>query len=202
MCPKEDAPIIRPLGGSLFEVMVSRQNRINLFSDSFQKLSDNRDEATMTLRNLRAWSPELAKSFNIRDPETLLRTPFRLICESDIGYVPFDNEKVLRQFLAVSYCWRHDDIEWPANGSLTNPPWPFSRLFVEAVLAQRGIHSGSPQRDANFRREGTWVDQMCIRQDNEIEKQQCISSEQYDFPTRIPFFFTLLLHLPSSPINQ
>ncbi|KEY73751.1 hypothetical protein S7711_11413 [Stachybotrys chartarum IBT 7711] len=173
---EDDMPIIRSLGDSLFEVTISRQNYTNFFADSVQNFSNNREEAEITLRNLHTWSPEVARFFQIRDPETLLATTFRLICESDLGYVPFDSEHVIRQFLAVSYCWRHDGLDWPQGTLLPpSPPWPFSRPFVEAVLAERGVHSDSPQRDANFRREGIWVDQMCIRQENHIEKQQSIA---------------------------
>ncbi|KAM0817892.1 hypothetical protein AB5N19_03699 [Seiridium cardinale] len=171
----EKGPTVRRLDELLFEVTISRQNRINLFSEAIERLTKNRDEAEVTLQNLRAWSPELAKAFKIRDPETVLNTSFRLICESDLGYVPFDSENVIRQFLAVSYCWRHDDQDWPADHSRPYEPWPFSQPFVEAVLAERGVHSDSPERNEHFRREGIWIDQMCIRQNDETEKQQSIA---------------------------
>ncbi|KAI1859892.1 uncharacterized protein JN550_011811 [Neoarthrinium moseri] len=173
--PGEDNPIVCRLTETLFEVTVSKQNRLNFFSDSVQRLNQNREEAEVTLRNLKTWSPELADSFRIRDPDTLINNPFRLICESDLGHVPFDSENVFRQFIAVSYCWRHDDNDWPGDGSVPSAPWPFSRPFVDAILSERGVHGGAPEGDANFRREGIWIDQMCIRQSDEVEKQQSIA---------------------------
>ncbi|KAH9894551.1 hypothetical protein F4778DRAFT_279378 [Xylariomycetidae sp. FL2044] len=169
-------PVVRALGGSIFEVTISKRNRFDFFSESAGRLSDNCEEAEIVLHNLSIWSPDLAENFTIRTPETVLSTPFRLVCESDLGHVPFDDEKILRQFLAISYCWRHDGEDWPGDGSQPHAPWPFSRPFVDAILAQRGVHTADPgYRDANFRREGIWVDQMCIRQEDNVEKQQSIA---------------------------
>jgi hypothetical protein len=176
--PDDDGPLVRSLGEAVFEVTLSQQNRINFFQDYVQTLNDSREEAELALRNLQTWSPKLAEHFQIRDPDGVLNTPFRLICESDLGYVPFDAEKVIRQFLAVSYCWHDNDPSWLPEGSQPHAPWPFSKPFVEAVLAERGVHTDDPQRNENFRREAIWIDQMCIRQGDEVEKQQCIASEQ------------------------
>jgi hypothetical protein len=176
--PGDDGPLVRSLGEAVFEVTLSKQNRINFFQDYVQKLSDGREEAELALCNLQTWSPKLAEHFRIRDPDSVLNTPFRLICESDLGYVPFDAEKVIRQFLAISYCWRDDNPSWLAEGCQPHAPWPFSQPFVEAVLAERGVNTADPQRNENFRREGIWIDQMCIKQGDEVEKQQCIASEQ------------------------
>jgi hypothetical protein len=118
-----------------------------------------------------AWSLELAESVRIRDPNTVLNTTFQLICESDLGRVLFDSENVLRQIIAVGYCWRYDDDAWPADASQFYAPCPLSVPFVEAVLAEHGVRTGSLRRDDDFSMEGIWVDQMCIRQDDMAEKQ-------------------------------
>ncbi|CAJ2513890.1 Uu.00g020090.m01.CDS01 [Anthostomella pinea] len=171
-----DEPIVRHMGGSLFEVTLSRQNRHELFSEAIEQLSGNQEEAEIIMSNLQSWSPNLAESFHIRTPSLILDTPFRLICESDLGHVPFDSERVFRQYIAISYCWRHKDYAWPPDGSRPHEPWPFSKSFVEAILTQRGVITDEPgARNINYRREGIWVDQMCINQDDETENQQFIA---------------------------
>ncbi|KAI0447556.1 hypothetical protein F4803DRAFT_268809 [Xylaria telfairii] len=172
----DDAPLVESIGERLFKVTISRKNSVSLFSEAVQKLIDNREEAELILRNLRAWSPETAAFFNLRTPELVYNVPFRLICESDTGGVPFDNERVLRQYLAVSYCWRPEDGSWPGPNLPAYAPWPISQPFVEAILAQRGVHTSDPNyRDENFRREGIWFDGMCIRQEDHDEKMQAIA---------------------------
>ncbi|KAI0202558.1 hypothetical protein F4808DRAFT_66202 [Astrocystis sublimbata] len=172
----DDAPLVESIGERLFKVTISRKNSVSLFSEAVQKLIDNREEAELILRNLRAWSPQAAAFFNLRTPELVYNVPFRLICESDTGGVPFDDERVLRQYLAVSYCWRPEDGSWPGLNVPAYTPWPISRPFVEAILAQRGIvTSDSNDRNENFRREGIWLDQMCIQQDDRDEKVQAIA---------------------------
>ena len=153
--PTEDELVVRPLGDTVFEVTVLRKNRAAFFHEALQRLRDTREEAEITLKNLQTWLPEVAGSFRIRDPESVLSTPFRLMCESDVGHVPFDDEKILRQYLAVSYCWRRDDSDWPVL--LPRSPWPFSKAFVDAVLAERGVYLDALEPDANFRREGIWI---------------------------------------------
>ncbi|KAH6647795.1 hypothetical protein BKA67DRAFT_662554 [Truncatella angustata] len=171
----EEKPLERSLGNSIFEVTLTRNNRVGLFKENVERLNLSNNEAHAALGNLRLWAPDFAKAFKVRDRDSLLNTPFRLVCQSDVGKVPFDEENVIRQYLAVSYCWRHPDHVWPKDDSKPYAPWPFSQPFVEAVLAERGVHTDTRERDENFRREGIWIDQMCIRQEDEVEKQQCIA---------------------------
>ncbi|KAI1116765.1 hypothetical protein F5Y14DRAFT_458304 [Nemania sp. NC0429] len=145
----DDAPLVESIGDRLFNVRISRKNRTSLFSEAVQKLIDTREEAELILRNLRAWSPKAAAFFDLRIPELVYNVPLRLVCESDTGGVPFDDERVLRQYLAP---------------------------FVEAILAQRGVHTTDPNhRDENFRREGIWFDQMSIHQEDRDERMQAIA---------------------------
>lgn len=172
----DDAPFVESIGERLFKVTISRKNSVSLFSEAVQKLIDNREEAELILWNLHAWSPEAAAFFHLRTPELVYNVPFRLVCEADTGEVPFDDERVLRQYLAVSYCWRPEDGSWPGPNLPAYAPWPISQPFVEAILAQRGVHTSDPNyRNENFRREGIWVDQMCIHQEDHDEKMQAIA---------------------------
>ncbi|KAI0513320.1 hypothetical protein F5B22DRAFT_647870 [Xylaria bambusicola] len=175
---EDNAPLVHPLGDNLYRVTVSRQNRINFFSEAVRRLNDNSDEAELILRNLQTWSPELASFVGLRTPELIYKVPFRLICESDTGGVPFDEESVLRQYLAVSYCWRSEggDDTWLGPKMPVHEPWPISRPFVDAILGQRGVVTPDPNlQNVNFRREGIWIDQMCIPQDNPEEKARSIA---------------------------
>ncbi|KAF2964090.1 hypothetical protein GQX73_g9464 [Xylaria multiplex] len=177
--PEEDAPLVHRIDDNLYRVTVSRKNRVDLFSDAVKRLHANREEASLILRNLQAWSPESAALIGRRTPDLIYNVPFRLVCESDTGGVPFDEEFVLRQYLAVSYCWRtgddSDDV-WLGRKLPVHEPWPISRPFVDAILAQRGVHTPDPDcRNVNFRREGIWIDQMCIQQNDPEEKSRSIA---------------------------
>jgi len=172
---KSDGPVVRSIGDSLYEVTTSRQNRINLFADAVQRLDEAGDEADVIIQNLHAQAPHLAKYFHRRTPDLIYDVPFKLVCESDLGHVPFDEEHVIRQYLVVSYSWRFDE-SWPDKNLRPYAPWPVSRPFVEAILAERGVHTSNPKdRNANYRREGIWFDQMCIRQQDEDEKMKSLA---------------------------
>ncbi|KAI0395711.1 hypothetical protein F5Y17DRAFT_184421 [Xylariaceae sp. FL0594] len=172
---ESDGPAVRPIGDLLYEVTITRQNRVDLFADAVERLDEAGDEADVILRNLRAQAPQLAKHFHRRDSDLIYDVPFRLVCESDLGYVPFDEARVIRQYLVVSYSWRFDE-SWPGDNMQPFAPWPISRPFVEAILAERGVHTADPgERSVHYRREGIWFDQMCIRQQDEDEKMRSLA---------------------------
>ncbi|RYC57532.1 hypothetical protein CHU98_g8677 [Xylaria longipes] len=171
---EKDAPVVRPIRDYLFEVTISRKNRVSLLSNAVQRLDNNSEEAELIRRNLEAWPPPVASFFNRRTPELVYNVPFRLVFESDRGFVSLVDKRPVRQYLAVSYCWRPEgtsDEAWLGPGLPSHKPWPISRSFVDAILAQRGIHTEDKSvRDVHFQREGIWFDLMRIRQENPEEK--------------------------------
>ncbi|KAI3327797.1 hypothetical protein HD806DRAFT_531135 [Xylariaceae sp. AK1471] len=65
---------------------------------------------------------------------------------------------------------------WPASGLDVHEQWPVSRPVVEAIFAERGVHTQDPQvRNINFPREEIWFGQMCIRQEDVGEQMQSIA---------------------------
>lgn len=164
----------RTISNGVWEVMLQRTNREVLFGNAVTAISNVQREAELVLSNLQRLSPDLASLFGVRTPTQIYDTPFKVICESDTGKFPFGKTQPVKQFLAVSYCWRHEHYDWPADGSRPHPPWPFSKPFVDAVLEERGVVSESG-RHPDFRRECIFVDNMCIDQQDEHEKQRSIA---------------------------
>ena len=159
---------------NLWEINLKKTNREALFSNAVTALRQNQDEAQLVLSNLQRLAPDLASNFGIRTPDQIYDTPFKVICESDNGDFPFAADQPVKQFLAVSYCWRHANHDWPADGSLPDSPWPFSKPFADAVLDERGIVS-EDGRHPDFRRECIFVDKLCIDQQDEVVKQRSIA---------------------------
>ncbi|RYP74253.1 hypothetical protein DL770_007634 [Monosporascus sp. CRB-9-2] len=157
---------VEQITDALFKLTLTRRNRSDLFSYGISNLDRNRGEAELLLRNLGRWVPPgtVAASFSLRTAEGILDTPFRLMCASESG-IPLDGGFRIRQYLAVSYCWHSD--AWPPEGPAREVahPWPISGQFAEAVLRERG-----------HPREGVWMDQLCIRQEDEGEKRRAIAA--------------------------
>ncbi|GJD04129.1 O-Methyltransferase family 2 [Colletotrichum higginsianum] len=164
--PAEAEDILRAeqLSHDLFKLTLTRHNKSSIFAEAIGRLDRGRDEADLILRNLRAWSPDVAEHFPRRTSDVILDTPFRLLCSSPSG-IPLDGAFAIRQYLAVSYSWHGTD--WPETpGSVPAPGgvWPVGGRFAEAILAQRG-----------HPREGVWIDQVCIDQADDAEKQRAIA---------------------------
>lgn len=158
----------------VWEITLKRTNREALFFNATTTIRQNQQEAQLVLSNLQRLSPDLASDFGIRTPSQIYDTPFKVICESDNGNFPFAADQPVKQFLAVSYCWRHEGHDWPADGSSPDSPWPFSKAFVEAVLEERGIIS-ERGRHPDFCRECVFVDNICIDQQDDSVKQRSIA---------------------------
>jgi hypothetical protein len=156
--------IHRPLGDDLFELTLSRANKAELFKEAISKLSQSSHEASRILSNLDKWNPSDASRFILRSSSTILDTPFRLIFPNS-ALPSFDNTTGLyvRQYLAISYCWRSDEFAPP--GYKRHGDWPTSKPFVDAILS-----------DKNHPRVGIWMDQLCIDQSSPDDKAKSVSA--------------------------
>ncbi|KZL73727.1 O-methyltransferase family 2 [Colletotrichum tofieldiae] len=155
----EDTLRVEQLSNDLFKISLTRRNKFAIFSEAIERLDAGQNEADLVLRNLETWCPETAVHFRRRTSEIILNTPFRLLCSSPTG-IPFDGAFMVRQYLAVSYSWHNPT--WSMTSSFG--VWPIGERFAAAILAQRG-----------HPREGVWIDQVCINQCDEGEKQQAVA---------------------------
>lgn len=129
-----------------------------LFSQAISSIQRNADETNLVLDNLQRWAPEMAQAFDKRTADTILQTPFRILQErTSTEQVPASS------YLCVSYCWQAP--EFAGSGLQPAAPFPFSQPFVDGLLELRADPS-----------EGMWIDQMCIRQEDEAEKLQAIAA--------------------------
>ncbi|KKY37907.1 hypothetical protein UCDDA912_g02124 [Diaporthe ampelina] len=155
---------VKQVSEDLFVLSLTRRNKSNLFSEGIERLDSGREEAGLILENLQSWSPEVAERFHPRTSGVILDTPFRLICSSASG-VPFDGAFAIRQYLAISYSWHSK--EWPGTPHSAPKPgglWPVGPRFADAILGLRG-----------HPREGVWMDQICVNQKDDQEKQRAIA---------------------------
>lgn len=153
-----------PLGNSLFQLILSRANKAEIFAHALAKLSETRKESLSILWNLGKWNADIATLFSVRSVESVIDTPFRLIYPNS-ALSSFDETSGLyvRQYIAVSYCWRSGDF-LPVNCERQNT-WPISQPFVDAILS----HLDHP-------REGIWMDQLCIDQSSSLDKQRSVAA--------------------------
>lgn len=73
-----------------------------LFSDAVPRLNNNSEEAELVLENPQAWSPLLVKYFHNRKPELIYNVSIKLVCESELGYVPFKEECIIGSSLILA----------------------------------------------------------------------------------------------------
>ncbi|RMZ68229.1 heterokaryon incompatibility het-6 [Pyrenophora seminiperda CCB06] len=153
---------IEYIGDNLFRLSLTRVNKAEIFEYGMSKLDQGQTEAELILRNLSAWCPNVAALFSPRSSATILDTPFRLIFPNDHRDA-FDNGLYVRQYLAISYCWHADEYPYPQYEP--HDHWPFSKPIVDAILSAKGHH-----------REGIWIDQICIEQNDSADKQRSVAA--------------------------
>ncbi|KAJ4338676.1 hypothetical protein N0V87_003800 [Didymella glomerata] len=155
--------IYERVGDELFKLTLTEQNKAEIFAYGLSKLDGSQQEAGSVLENLAKWDPNIRSQFVLRSYSTVLDTPFRLIYTN--ADLPFCEETNLyvRQYMAISYCWRSEDFL--PHGYERYGEWPVSRPFVEAILSEK-LHQ----------RVGIWMDQLCIDQTSNIDKQKSVAA--------------------------
>ncbi|KAJ8114973.1 hypothetical protein OPT61_g3261 [Boeremia exigua] len=151
------------LGDELFRLTLTEENKADIFEYGLAKLNRNQDEASAILQHLAQWDPSVRSLFSLRSAATVLDTPFRLIYpNSDLP--SFDKTGLyVRQYMAVSYCWRSE--EFLPKGYERHGSWPVSKPFVDAIIEEK-----------NHPRVGIWMDQLCIDQESLVDKQKCVAA--------------------------
>ncbi|KAH8725284.1 heterokaryon incompatibility protein-domain-containing protein [Phaeosphaeriaceae sp. PMI808] len=110
------------------------------------------------VEKIKALDPHMREMFHSKRPHAI-EPPFRLILESQLGMATTETS-----FIALSYCW-HDVNKWaPVHGCKPGEGLPISdQCFREALrLREPG--------------DGIWIDQLCINQRDEKEKERAIAS--------------------------
>ncbi|OAK99747.1 hypothetical protein IQ06DRAFT_294165 [Phaeosphaeriaceae sp. SRC1lsM3a] len=153
----------RTLDDELFELVLSRENKTELFAEAISQLSQRSHESASIIETLEKWSPSDASRFKPRSASTILDTPFRLVFPQSALASFEDTGLYVRQYLAISYCWHSD--EFKPQGYKRHGSWPISKPFVNAIL-----------QDKDHPREGIWIDQLCIDQESSIDKGKSVAA--------------------------
>ncbi|MCJ1420662.1 hypothetical protein MMC32_007021 [Xylographa parallela] len=136
--------------------------KTHLFRASSAITDKQSNDAAMVLERLRSISPTVARNFEIKSnvPETMT---MRLLNQSS------DYTEVENSYITLSYCWpsknRTPGVALVHPIYLDEYPLPVSQPLFQALSAE----CRSP-------REGIWCDQICINQDDEVEKAVMISA--------------------------
>lgn len=120
------------------------------------------DNGQQTLERLRTLDPETAKHFEVKSNGNKT-VRFNLICENKSESV---SDFEFESFIAVSYCWHNEEWRPASTCTLNEGPAkaPISSQMLKAILRLR-IN----------KREGIWIDQLCIDQSDATEKRQAIN---------------------------
>jgi hypothetical protein len=128
---------------------------------SIEYISDNIFQLTLTTENKdEIFAHGLSKlDEGAEEADLILRN---LIFPAD-ARESFDNGLYVRQYVAISYCWHSADYPYP--GCEPYDCWPFNKSFVDAILS-----------DKDHPREGIWIDQLCINQEDSLDKQRSVAA--------------------------
>ncbi|KAI4937634.1 hypothetical protein J4E85_000069 [Alternaria conjuncta] len=153
---------IEYISDNIFQLTLFPENKAEVFEPGLSKLDQGQEEASLILRNLTSWCPDVAAQFAQRSTTTILKTPFRLVFPSDARGT-FDKDLYPRQYFAISYCWHSSD--YPNSNYEPHDRWPFSKPFVDAILCEK-----------EHPRIGLWIDQLCIDQEDTLDKQMSVAA--------------------------
>ena len=101
----------------------------------------------------------------------------------------FDEIKSLyvRQYMAVSYCWRFKDFGTERPEDKPYGEWPVSQRFIDAIISEK-----------DHPRVGIWMDQLCIDQTSWIDKQKSVVATDIIYRSCV----RLLVLLEDIPLNE
>lgn len=157
-------------------VELSEENKASLLS-SHNRTELELGEARRILGELRSWNSSLAEQFVVKDAIPFSNCPLRMIVASDTGIRP----KKIDSYIVLSYAWRPpkdqgngkkhsiDPYHWIPLSEVYRPP----RGLEEIPLCKRLWDFLLDMRESE--EEGIWIDQVCIDQENDIEKAAAIA---------------------------
>ena len=143
-------------------IELAEENKQNLFGSAIHRLQSRRSEAEDVLDNMQRLNPGIAQSFTLKET-AVSDFPIRMLVPS-VSPLELELGRPVQNHLVVSYCWHHDS--WTlANQGTSFKPWPFGEAMARATLDMRISED-----------EGIWLDQCCINQSDEQEKEIAVSS--------------------------
>lgn len=162
-----DAPLsgtlYEPVGADLFRLTLSKDNKAQILEYGLSKLKQSEQETISILEKLATWDPDTGLLFETRSESSILDTPFRLIYPNSALASCRETELYVRQYMAISYCWRSEDFL--PEGYQSYGDWPVSKPFVDAILDEK-----------DHPRVGIWMDQLCIDQASSIDKHKSVAA--------------------------
>ncbi|KAF2622248.1 hypothetical protein BU25DRAFT_213533 [Macroventuria anomochaeta] len=151
------------LDDEIFKLTLTEENKAEVFEYGLSKLNKSQHEASSILQNLSKWDPHIRSLFALRSSSTILNTPFRLVFpNADLSSFE-ETGLYVRQYMAVSYCWRSKDFL--SAGYERHGSWPISKPFVKAIISEK-----------DHPRVGIWMDQLCIEQTSSVDKQKSVAA--------------------------
>ena len=157
------AAAYEPLVNELFRLILTKENRAEIFEHGLTKLNKSQHEASDILEIVGKWDPHTRSLFALRSLSLILDTPFRLVYPTT-DKSSFDEIGLyVRQYMAVSYCWR-SKVFLP-DGYERHDSWPVSKPFVDAIIGEK-----------SHPRMGIWMDQLCIDQNSPEDKRRSVAA--------------------------
>jgi hypothetical protein len=139
---------------------ISKPNIEHLLSTASAPSQSRQSDAAAIISRLKELNPVVAKQFQSKQ-DTLSLLTLRLITTQvpACGAVP--------SFIGVSYCWHSPDWVVASAAKPIVSGWKISKPMVDAVMGP-GFRASEE--------EGVWLDQLCIDQQNEVDKKIHISA--------------------------
>lgn len=161
-------------GYHLEVVTVSKENKTWLFRGALQT-SQERSESETLIEKISELDPTVGCDFELKSnavPEAPLRL-LRMGRQGEASYLtPTSSPFTFKSFIALSYCWHNPYWELADGLELTTMhvggatlPTPVSKKMFVALSTIRSSEE-----------EGLWIDQLCINQNDDAEKQVAVAS--------------------------
>jgi len=145
-------------------ITVTKSNKERLFGDNLQKLGSRRSNTEGILHRLKDMDPVTAQKLKLKEV-ALSKIPLRMLLVDDDH-----NQSEVETYTALSYCW-HSTAWTPASGLI--PPEPDDLFPVSFEMSRLLLENRKSPA------EGIWVDQVCINQEYENDKQVAIASMDF-----------------------
>src|SRR6266536_6517836 len=161
-------------GYHLEAITVSEENKSWLFRKALQT-SRERSETEKLIQKVTELDPTVGCDFELKS-NAVPAAPLRLLRmgrQGEASYLtPTSSAITFKSFIALSYCWHNSDWELAEGLQPTTMyiggatlPTPVSKKMFVALSTIRSSEE-----------EGLWIDQLCINQNDEDEKQVAVAS--------------------------